>query len=404
MRDPRRQVQRGLLVLQGWRGRQHAAVPARGRRWRIALACDGTSRFCTAIAIGFAGCACATTMGTRLCAGLSEPPKVNLAQARTGIHPEIDTAADRVPLGGNRDRLADGVQVAPALGEAAVAHERRAAAMPVHEIHRLTRAVAGVERSQSAARPLLERRLLAGSDGVPQLGDHRIAIEAPGVEDRIGTADGVLDLRVLAEQAGRAAARRLAAGKLDQRVDAGACDTGNHRAVVWPDPALDRQGICNAWPARPLVFQRDAGMRHRPPLRQEDVLDRPIEAAGAAQPGNIPAARHDLRFLSPKDPAAINRLAVRIPARTAVIIDNLETPQHPGGLPAAAAEAPAPGDPVSAVDGHRLAAARNGGAGDDGAGPACINLLDALVRQAERDELANAVVCDVPADRADAVG
>jgi hypothetical protein len=46
-------------------------------------------------------------------------------------------------------------------------------------------------------------------------------------------------------------------------------------------------------PARPLVLERDTDLRHCPPFRQEDVLDRPVEAAGPAQPGDVPAARDD---------------------------------------------------------------------------------------------------------------
>ena len=38
------------------------------------------------------------------------------------VHPKIYLAADGVPLGRDRDRLVDDVQVAPALGEAALAH------------------------------------------------------------------------------------------------------------------------------------------------------------------------------------------------------------------------------------------------------------------------------------------
>src|SRR3954451_5748855 len=48
-----------------------------------------------------------------------------------------------------------------------------------------SRAVGGVERGQPAAGALLEGGLLAGSDRIPQLGEHRAAVGAPGVEDRV---------------------------------------------------------------------------------------------------------------------------------------------------------------------------------------------------------------------------
>src|SRR5213082_524941 len=70
----------------------------------------------------------------------------SLPQAGARVDPEIDPAADRVPLRRDRDGLADGVQIAPALGEAALALERGAAAVPVHQLHRLPRTVAGIGR------------------------------------------------------------------------------------------------------------------------------------------------------------------------------------------------------------------------------------------------------------------
>jgi len=101
-------------------------------------------------------------------------------------------------------------------------------------------------------------------------------------EDRVGPPDGVLHLRAVTEQPNGATARLLAPGELNQRIETGPRDAGDDGAVVRPDPALNRQLIGETGPASPLVFERDANLRHRPPLRQEDVLDRPVEAAGAA--------------------------------------------------------------------------------------------------------------------------
>jgi hypothetical protein len=48
-------------------------------------------------------------------------------------------------------------------------------------------------------------------------------------------------------------------------------------------PALNRQLISETRPARLLVLERDTDLRHGPPFRQEDILDRPVEeATGAA--------------------------------------------------------------------------------------------------------------------------
>src|SRR5215475_659939 len=130
-----------------------------------------------------------------------------LAQTRARVHPQVHPAADGVPLRRDRDRLADDVQVAPALREAALALERRAATVPVHQVHRLARVVGGVDGGQAAARPLLEGGLLASRDRVPDLGDHRAAVDAPGVQRRVGPPNGVLDLWILAEQTGTATRR-----------------------------------------------------------------------------------------------------------------------------------------------------------------------------------------------------
>src|ERR671924_636981 len=102
-----------------------------------------------------------------------------LAQTRARIQPQVHPAADRVPLWRDRDRLADDVQITPALGQAALALERRAATVPVHQVHCLASVVGGVDGGQPAAGPLLDGGLLAGRDRAPELSDHRAAVGAP---------------------------------------------------------------------------------------------------------------------------------------------------------------------------------------------------------------------------------
>src|SRR4029453_19563059 len=101
----------------------------------------------------------------------------------------------------------DGVESAPALGEAALAAVRRAATVPVHQIHRLAGAVGGVGGAQPATSSLLEGSILTGCDGVPYLGDRRATVGAPGVENRVGPPHRVLGLGIRAEPGGRAGAR-----------------------------------------------------------------------------------------------------------------------------------------------------------------------------------------------------
>src|ERR1043166_4628153 len=85
-----------------------------------------------------------------------------LAQSRAGVHVQEGPAADRVPLGRDRGRLADDGKVAPALGQTAPATVGRAAPCRVHQFQRFAGVVGGVARAQPTGSPLLGRGLAAG--------------------------------------------------------------------------------------------------------------------------------------------------------------------------------------------------------------------------------------------------
>src|ERR1051326_9257079 len=97
-------------------------------------------------------------------------------------------------------------------------------------------------------------------------------------------------------------------------------------------------------------------MHHRAALRQEHMLDRPIEAAGAAQPGHVPAARHDLDLGAREKSAPVEWPSLGAEARLAVVKD-LEAAEHPARFRRAAAELPAPRHAGAALDRGRPAAA-----------------------------------------------
>jgi hypothetical protein len=103
--------------------------------------------------------------------GVEDVMPWQLASADGGPGPSPDTPDRRSGTRRDRDGLADDVQIAPVLGEAALAMERHAAAVPVHQVYRLARAVAGVVSGQPAAGALLERGLPAGRDRRPELGN-----------------------------------------------------------------------------------------------------------------------------------------------------------------------------------------------------------------------------------------
>src|SRR5439155_18023013 len=192
---------------------------------------------------------------------------------------------------------------------------------------------------------LRERGFLAGRDGVPDICDRGAAVGAPGVQDRVRATDRFLNLRVVAE-ASAPAARRLLAGQFDQRVDPSPRDAGDDGTVMRSDPGLRGQRVRHSRPALPLIVERNAGVNHRAPLRQEDVVDGPVEAAGRAHPGDVPASLDDSRLGTREDSAPVRGRAVRVAARLSAV-ENLEAAQHPGTFLAARAKGPATGDAVT---------------------------------------------------------
>src|ERR1700761_609889 len=139
-------------------------------------------------------------------------------------------------------------------------------------------------------------------------------------------------------------------------------------------------------------------MDHAPAFWQENIINRPVEAAGAAQTCNFPASRYHMGLFAREHATPVHRPAIRTPARLA-IIENLEAPQHPAALLAAATKAPVPGNPIAALDRNRLTAALHRSACDNRINTLRVDFLHTVLRQAEGHELPDAVVGHVPADR-----
>jgi len=179
---------------------------------------------------------------------------------------------------------------------------KRAAAVPARQIHRLARC-RRVNHGEPAAGPLLQGGLLAGSDSVPELGDHRAPVGTPGVQDGVGPPDRIRTCG-FSHSSAPVRPRGVLAPASTISASMPARATPVVTAVMRPDPTLDWQLIGDARPARPLVLEGNAELRHRPPLRQEHVLGRPVEAAGAAQSCDVPAPRDDLGLGARPAPAA----------------------------------------------------------------------------------------------------
>ena len=90
---------------------------------------------------------------------------------------------------------------------------------------------------QPATGSLLKGGLLAGRNRVPEFRNHRAAVDATGVQRRVGPPDGLLNLGILAEQTGPTT-RCLCTGQLDQCVNTSPRNSCNHSAVVGSDPGL----------------------------------------------------------------------------------------------------------------------------------------------------------------------
>jgi hypothetical protein len=215
-------------------------------------------------------------------------------------------------------------------------------------------------------------------------------------EQRFGARDRLLDLGVFAQEPSPPT-RDLRAGELGQRINASARYPRCDDTVVWPDERMDRERVERPRPSVPLVGQQPAVDVNRAVLGHEHVGDRPIMAAGAAHAGHVPAI--DDRALRRMKVAAVQRGCTVGVLSELLACLNLEVGEHPLALPTAAAKRPPPADEVSAVDRHALAATWHRGAGNDRVWAAAKDFLDAGSRQAQRNQLANRVVHQVPANR-----
>src|SRR5262249_62030580 len=127
---------------------------------------------------------------------------------------------------------------------------------------------------------------------------------------------------------------------------AGPGDGGEPRVGTRPTPGLGGQRVPPARPALPWVVERHARVDHDPTLWQEDVVDRPVEAARGAESRHVPGSLDDLCLRALEDAPPMDRGAVRASAQL-VAVENLEAAQHPGALLTAGAEGPPPADPVA---------------------------------------------------------
>ena len=99
-------------------------------------------------------------------------------------------------------------------------------------------------------------------------------------------------------------------------------------------------------------------------LRHEQVLDRVVVAAGAAQPDHLPGVGDGRLRFREQHGALLERLAVRAEPRLAVRLADGGVAAEPLRMPAAAGELPVPGHAIAAVGDDRLGAGRGRAGGD----------------------------------------
>src|SRR5437870_1393995 len=92
------------------------------------------------------------------------PPERGLHQSIAWIQSQEHAPGQPVPVWSDAGSLSHDVQVAPGAGELMSPFARCGPTGPVHEVHRLARTINGKTRSQTTARPLVQRRRLTAGD------------------------------------------------------------------------------------------------------------------------------------------------------------------------------------------------------------------------------------------------
>ena len=135
-------------------------------------------------------------------------------------------------------------------------------------------------------------------------------------------------------------------GELDEIVEHRARDAERDRAKAHPEHVEDREAVERAAlaPVGVGLAREAVGLRH------EQVLDRVVVAAGAAQAHDLPDVGHGGARFREQHGALLERLAVGPEPRRAVALADGAVAAEPLRVPAAAGEAPAPGDAIAAVD------------------------------------------------------
>jgi hypothetical protein len=138
-------------------------------------------------------------------------------------------------------------------------------------------------------------------------------------------------------------------------------------------------------------------------LRHEMVVKLIAVAAGAAQPEHMPVV-DDLGLRFAKDHRAHDGSAIRREAWRAVRLEHRNMAAEPAGVAAAGRKAPAPGDPVAALDRDGAAGAGHVRSPGEDAARSAEHLAGDFRRQVGRDHRAAGILPEAPGRAAVAAG
>ena len=227
----------------------------------------------------------------------------------------------------------------------------------VDEFHRLDGGTGRVRGGELEVGALLARDLLARQAGLPNLRKGLEEVGAAALEEGFRIGEGDLGLGTFAEQVG-GAARGFVGGEVDELVDRTPRDAGGDADFVIGEAGEEGHAVKGA--VRDEALVGDGG---DVVVRDEDVVDGDVMAAGAAQAADFPGI-DDAELVAGDEHLAEKDAAVVLKAAFVAVIDDALTVE-PVRVVTAAGEGPLAADAVAALDGYGAAEGVERAANDD---------------------------------------
>src|SRR5207237_4382594 len=197
-------------------------------------------------------------------------------------------------------------------------------------------------RGQSDGRVVIGRQALRSRDVAPDLLERAQQERACRSEPRFGLRDLRLDDIVVAQRA-LGATRDLVAGELDKSVQSASRYAERDPAEAGGIHVAAAESVEEAG----LTKLRLGFAQNRVAFRHEEIGDGVAVASRAAQTNDMPdVGKFGAGF--PEEQGSHHRTAVRPPLRAPILAEYRHMGAEPGGMMAAAGEAPGAGQPIAA--------------------------------------------------------